>query len=100
VAGRPALALSCWRRGYWRGGAGRAGSTGPREQFGRGGARRATVEHDRRRGGAAAVAAHRYSQQRAGEPGDLARARAPGGDGDAVSILRLAKEVAVGCCRR
>jgi hypothetical protein len=28
------------------------------------------------------------------------RARAPGGDGDAISILGSAKEVAEGCCRR
>jgi hypothetical protein len=57
-----------------RGGAGLARATGPREQFGRGGARRVTVDHDRRRGGAPAVAVHRRSRRRAGEHGDLKRA--------------------------
>jgi hypothetical protein len=61
VADCSAPARSRRRRGRRRGGPGLAQATGPREQFGRGGARRATVDHDRRRGGAAAVAAHRRS---------------------------------------
>jgi hypothetical protein len=58
------------------------------------------VEHCRRRGGAAAAAARRRSQRKVGERDDLTRARASGGDGDAISILGLAEEVAEGCCRR
>jgi hypothetical protein len=58
------------------------------------------VEHCRRRGGAVAVAVRRRSQRRAGEHGDLKRARAPGGDGDAIPVLELAEEaVEVGCRR-
>jgi hypothetical protein len=68
--------------------------------FGRGGARRARVEHDRRREGEAAVAVRRRSQRRAGEQGDRTRARAPGEVGDAIPVLGLAEEVAEGCCRR
>jgi hypothetical protein len=46
------------------------------------------------------VAARRRSRRRAGEQEKLTRARAPRGDGDAVSILGLAEEVAEACCRR
>jgi hypothetical protein len=46
------------------------------------------------------VAARRRSRRRAGEQEKLTRARAPGGDGDAISIHGLAEEVAEGCCRR
>jgi hypothetical protein len=46
------------------------------------------------------VAARRRSQRKAGERDDLTHARALGGDGDAISILRLAEEVVEGCCRR
>jgi hypothetical protein len=42
------------------------------------------------------VAARRRSRQRAGEQEKLTRARAPGGDGDVVSILGSAEEVAEG----
>jgi hypothetical protein len=87
------------RRGRRRGGAGRAGPTGPRGHIGGERARRVTVEQDQRREGAAAVAARRRSRRRAGEQEKLTRARAPGGDGDAVSILGSAEEVAEGCCR-
>jgi hypothetical protein len=73
---------------------------GPRELFGREGAQRATVEHGRQRGGAAAVSGHRRSRRRAGEHGQPRYARAPGGDKDAISVLSLAEEVAEGCCRR
>jgi hypothetical protein len=100
AAGHSAPVRSRRRRGYRRGGAGRAGSTRPRELYGRGGARRATVEHDRRRGGAAAVAARRRSWRRAGEHGDLKRARASGGDGDAIPVLELAEEAVEAGCRR
>jgi hypothetical protein len=58
------------------------------------------VEHDRRRGGAAAVAARRCSRRRVGEHRDLKRARAPGGDGDAIPVLELAEEVVEAGCRR
>jgi hypothetical protein len=61
-AGRSVLARSRWRRGRRRGGAGRAGPTGPREHCGGQRARRATVEQDQRRGGAVAVAARRRSR--------------------------------------
>jgi hypothetical protein len=83
-----------------RGGAGRAGPTGPREHFGGERARRATVERDQRWGGAAAVAARCCSRRRAGEQEKLMCARAPGGFGDAISILGSAEEVAEGCCRQ
>jgi hypothetical protein len=46
------------------------------------------------------VAARRRSQRKTGERDDLTRARVSGGDGDAISILRLAEKVAKGCCRR
>jgi hypothetical protein len=100
AAGRSAPARSRLRRGHRRGGTGRVGPTGPRELFGRGGARRARVEHDRRWGGAAAVTARRRSRRRAGEQGDRTRARAPGEIGDAIPVLGLAEEVAEGCCRQ
>jgi hypothetical protein len=45
------------------------------------------------------VAARRRSRRRAGEHGDLKRTRAPGGDKDVISILRLAEEVTEGCCQ-
>jgi hypothetical protein len=73
---------------------------GPRGHYGGERARWVTVEQDQRREGAAAVAARRRSRRRAGEQEKLTRARAPGGDGDAVSILGSAEEVAEGCCQR
>jgi hypothetical protein len=57
------------------------------------------VEHDRRRGDAAAVAARHRSRRRAGEHGDLKRARAPRGDGDAIPVLELAEEAVEAGCR-
>jgi hypothetical protein len=56
TAGRSVLACSRRRRGRRRGGAGRAGPTGPRGHCGGERVRRATVEQDQRREGAAAVA--------------------------------------------
>jgi hypothetical protein len=100
AAGHSVPARSHRRRGRRRGGAGRAGPTGPREHFGGERARRATVERDQRWGGAVAVAARRRSRRRAGEQGKLTRAQALGGVGDVISVLGSAEEVAEGCCRR
>jgi hypothetical protein len=58
------------------------------------------VEHGRQRGGAAAVAARRHSRRRAGEHGELKRARALGGDEDTIPVLNLAEEVVEGGRRR
>jgi hypothetical protein len=74
------------------GGADRARSTGPRGLFGRGCARRAVVEHGRRRGGAAAVSGHRCSRRRAGEHGQVRRARAPGEGEEVIPVPSLAGE--------
>jgi hypothetical protein len=46
------------------------------------------------------VAARRRSRRRAGEQEGLARARAPGGKGELISILGLVEEMAEGGCRR
>jgi hypothetical protein len=100
TAGRSVPACSRQRRGRRRGGAGRAGPTRPRGHCVGERVRRATVEQDQRREGAAAVAARRRSRRRAGEQEKLTRARASGGDGNEVSVLGSAEEVAEGCCRR
>jgi hypothetical protein len=46
------------------------------------------------------MAARRHSRRRAGEQEKLTRAQASGGDGDEVSVLGSAEEVAEGCCQR
>jgi hypothetical protein len=57
--------------------------------MGRGSTPRVTAEHGRRRRAAAAVAAQRRSRRRAGERGELTRARAPVGKGEAIPVLGL-----------
>jgi hypothetical protein len=57
--------------------------------MGRGNTPRVTAEHGRRRRAAATVAAQRRSRRRAGERGELTRARAPVGKGEAIPVLGL-----------
>jgi hypothetical protein len=44
------------------------------------------------RGGAAAVSGHRHSRRRAGEHGQVRRARAPGGSKEVIRVPNLAGE--------